>query len=28
MSVYEKLGALRIALPQVTPPVAAFVPAT
>ena len=26
MSVYEKLGALRIALPQVTPPVAAFVP--
>ena len=26
MSVYEKLKALKIALPEVTPPVAAFVP--
>ena len=26
MSVYEKLSALKISLPQVTPPVAAFVP--
>jgi hypothetical protein len=26
MSIYEKLGALHISLPQLTPPVAAFLP--